>query len=162
DASPKLSQRLDVAVDLAQRHNAHLIGTFVQVPFDMPAFFDGTMPTEDLFNSYEAAVRADEAAASAAFSKATKGVHLSTEWRVVKGFAENEIAGQARYADLLVLGQADPEGQSVTPDDLPETVALSSGRPTLVVPHIGALSKPGRSIMLCWNASRESARAASD
>src|SRR5262249_11688090 len=58
DASPKLSQRLDVAVDLAQRHNAHLIGTFVQVPFDMPAFFDGTMPTEDPFNSYEAAVRA--------------------------------------------------------------------------------------------------------
>src|SRR5215831_1514873 len=43
---------------------------------------------------------------------------------------------------------------------LNQTVAISSGRATLVVPHIGVRRKPGKSIMLCWNASRESARAA--
>lgn len=32
----------------------------------------------------------------------------------------------------------------------------------LVVPHIGARAPLGKTVMLCWNASRESARAASD
>ena len=50
DASPKLSQRLDVAVEIAQRHEAHLIGAYVQPYFNAPAFSDGmTMPMDDLF-----------------------------------------------------------------------------------------------------------------
>ncbi len=162
DASPKLSQRLDVAVELAQRHGAHLVGVHVQAPFDVPAFFDGSMPMDDLFASYDAAAKTDREAAAAAFDKAIKGTHLPTEWRVAKGYVENELAVNARYADLLIVGQTDPDADSPTPTDLPETVALSTGRPTLVVPHIGARAKPGKSIMLCWNASRESARAASD
>jgi nucleotide-binding universal stress UspA family protein len=80
----------------------------------------------------------------------------------VKGYVDNELVVHARYADLAVVGQGDPDAESMTPTDLPETVALSTGRPTLVVPHIGVRSKPGRTVMLCWNVSRESARAASD
>ena len=46
------------------------------------------------------------------------------------------------------------------PVDLPETMALApTGRPVLVVPHIGAPASPRKTVMLCWNASRESARA---
>jgi nucleotide-binding universal stress UspA family protein len=69
---------------------------------------------------------------------------------------------QARYADLLILGQTESERETLTPTDLPEQVAISSGRATLVVPHIGVRAQPGKSIMLCWNASRESARAAAE
>ena len=162
DASPKLAQRLDVAVELAQGHGAHLVGVHVQAPFDVPGFFDGAMPMDDLYTAYEAAAKADHDAAAAAFDKAIKGTHLATEWRLAKGYVENELAVQARYADLLVVGQTDPDAESLTPTDLPETVALATGRPTLVVPHIGVRSKPGKTVMLCWNASRESARAASD
>jgi nucleotide-binding universal stress UspA family protein len=162
DASPKLAQRLDVAVDLAQRHGAHLVGVHVQAPFDFPAFADGMMPMDNLFTSYEASAKADHDAAKAAFEKAVKGTHLPTEWRLVNGYVENELAVHARYADLLVVGQTDPDVVSMTPTDLPETVALTAGRPTLVVPHIGVRAKPGKTVMLCWNASRESARAASD
>jgi nucleotide-binding universal stress UspA family protein len=39
-------------------------------------------------------------------------------------------------------------------------VALASGRPVLVVPHTAVQVAPGKTVMLCWNASRESARAA--
>jgi nucleotide-binding universal stress UspA family protein len=153
---------LGLAVELARRFGARLVGSYVQQPFDIPAFFDGTMPTADLYASYEAAAKADQEAARAAFDMAAKGSELSTEWRVANGYPENELAIQARYADLLVLGQADPEAESPTPSDLPEAVALSTGRPALVVPHIGVQATPGKSVMLCWNASRESARAASD
>lgn len=162
DADPKVAQRLAVAVDLAQRHGALLVGVSVQEPFDLPAFFDGAMPTDDLFAAYEAAAQADHATARTAFDKAVRGTHLSTEWRAVRGYADGELAVHARYADLSVLGQADPDATSLAPVDLPEAVALATGRPVLVVPHIGASATPGKTVMLCWNASRESARAASD
>lgn len=162
DAAKNVAHRLGVAAELAQAHGAHLVGFHARPPFETPVFFDGGFPMDDFFKSYEASVKADMATASAAFEKATKGRHLSTEWRVVDGFPDSELAVQARYADLLVLGQTDPESTLPTPTDLPEAVALSSGRPVLVVPHIGVTQAPGKTVLLCWNASRESARAATD
>ena len=163
DADPKVSHRLAVATELSQRFGAHVVGLHARPPFEAPMFFDGGMPMDSLFQAYEEAVKADLAKASAAFDKAIKGTHLSSEWRVVDGFADTELAVQARYADLLILGQTDPEADvSNTPGDLPEAVALSTGRPTLVVPHIGAKKATGKNVLLCWNASRESARAAAD
>ena len=162
DASPRLSQRLDVAVDLAQHHGAHLVGAYLQAPMDVPAFAGGVMLMHDFFASYEASAKAEHDTAAAAFTKALKGTHQPNEWRVAKGYPESELAIQARYADLLVVGQADPEGEYLTPPDLPELLAISTGRPTLVIPLIGVRSKPGKTVMLCWNASRESARAAAE
>lgn len=162
DAGPKVGQRLAVAVELAERQGAHLVGVHARPPFEAPVFFEGGMPMDSLFASYEASAKADQAAASAAFEKAVKGRQLSHEWRVTDGFIDSELAIQARYADLLVVGQTDPDAQTPTPSDLPEAVVLSTGRPTLVVPHIGVRTQPGDTVMLCWNASRESARAAAD
>jgi nucleotide-binding universal stress UspA family protein len=162
DADPKVSHRLAIAVELAQRHGAHLVGVHVQEPFNMPALVDGTVMTDNLFAAYEAASSADLTTAAAAFDKALKGTHLSREWRTETGYADSQLGVHARYADLVVLGQNDPEASVSRPPDLPEAIALATGRPALVVPHIGAPAKPGRTVMLCWNASRESARAATD
>lgn len=162
DANSKTAQRLAVAVQLAQRHGAHLVGVHVQEPFNVPPFAEGAIVMDDLFTAYDTAAKADQAAAAATFQKSVKGSGLSTEWRLAKGYADVELAVQARYADIVVLGQTRPDDESLTPTDLPETIALSTGRPALLVPHIGAPSKVGKTIMLCWNASRESARAASD
>jgi nucleotide-binding universal stress UspA family protein len=162
DAGPKAGQRLSVAVELAQRFGARLIGVHARPPFEVPAFSDGTLPMDSLFTAYETAAKVDEAAAAAAFDKAIKGTHLATEWRVVEGYADEQLAIQARYADLLVLGQTDPDADSPGPPALPESIVLATGRPVIVVPHIGVTAKPGGTVMLCWNASRESARAASD
>ena len=163
DASPKVSLRLAVAAELSQRFGAHLVGLHARTPYQAPMFFDGGMPTDALFRAYEETAKADLGKASAAFDKALKGLHLSSEWRVVDGFADSELAVQARYADLVVLGQSDPDVEtSNVPVDLPEAVALATGRPTLVVPHIGASKPVGKTVLLCWNASRESARAAAD
>jgi nucleotide-binding universal stress UspA family protein len=160
DAARNVAPRLDVAAELAQRQGAHLVALHARQPFQAPAFVDGGFPMDDLFRSYEATVKADLATATAAFEKATKGRQLSAELRVVDGFVQNELATNGRYADLLVLGQTDPENTLPTPADLPEVVALASGRPVLVVPYIGIKNSPGKTVMLCWNASRESAHAA--
>jgi nucleotide-binding universal stress UspA family protein len=162
DATPKLGQRLKVAVDLARRHDALLVGLHVQEPFDVPVFSDGTAPMDILYSAYEAATKANLETAAAAFATATKGTGLQTEWRIAKGYAENELVMQARYADLAVLGQAGADIESATSAHVVQSVAFSSGRPTLIVPDIGVRAGPGGTVMLCWNASRESARAASD
>ncbi|MBY0321517.1 MAG: universal stress protein [Reyranella sp.] len=159
---PKVVQRLAVAIELAQRHSAHLVGVHVQEPFVAPAMFDGTAAMDDLFAAHEQTARTDLATAKTAFFKAVKGTHLSNEWRSESGYVAHQLGIHARYADLVVLGQSDPDAGDDAPTDLPEMLTLSTGRPVLVVPHIGAKAPLGKTVMLCWNASRESARAASD
>jgi nucleotide-binding universal stress UspA family protein len=162
DADPKAAHRLAVAVELAKRHGAHLVGAHIREPFDAPAMFNGTAAVDSLFAVFEETAKANLASAKAAFAKAVKGAELSTEWRSEDGYIDARLTVHARYADLTVLGQADPGAPSFAPLDLPETMALSTGRPMLVVPHVGASAEPAKTVMLCWNASRESARAASD
>ena len=162
DADPKVAHRLAIAVALAKRHGAHLVGVHIQEPFNAPAMIDGTVAMSNLFAVFEETAAANLASAKAAFAKAAKGTELSTEWRSEEGYIEARLAVHARYADLLVLGQPDPEQPFLAPPDPTATMALSTGRPILVVPHVGAPAEPAETIMLCWNASRESARAASD
>ena len=78
------------------------------------------------------------------------------------GVVDDTLTVDARYADLVVVGQSGPENAPTTPGNLPESIAMASGRPTLVVPHDGPAKAIGKTVMLCWNASRESARAASE
>ena len=162
DADPNVAHRLAIAVELAKRHDAYLVGVHIQEPFNAPAMFDGTVAMDSLFAVFEETAKANLASAKAAFAKAVKGTELSTEWRSEEGYIDARLAVHARYADLTVLGQANPAEPSLAPLDLPETMALSTGRPVLVVPHIGAPAEPAKTVMLCWNASRESARVASD
>jgi nucleotide-binding universal stress UspA family protein len=162
DASPNVAHRLAIALELAERHDAHLVGVHIQEPFEAPAMFDGTSAMGNFYGVFEETARANLAAAKAAFAKAVKSAKLSTEWRSEEGYMDARLAVHARYADLMVLGQREPGAPSAVPLDLPETMALSTGRPVLVVPHVGAPAEPAKTVMLCWNASRESARAASD
>ncbi len=157
DASKASSHRLAVAADLAQRFGARLVGLHVRRHFETPAFLGSGFAAGDFLKT---CVEVDESEASAAFTKATQSKELATEWRSVDGYVDSELAAQARYADLVVVGQAGA-GPTTTPPDLPETVALATGRPVLVMPFVGA-KPPGKVVLLCWNASREAARAAAD
>lgn len=162
DAGKVVAHRLAIAAELAERFDARLVGLHARPPFETPIYLDagGAIPMDDLYRAYEETVKANEAVAAAAFKSATAGKAIATEWRAIEGDSVAVLAAHACYADLVVLGQAEPE-QTVSPSDLPESVALAVGRPILVVPYIGATT-PGKVVMLCWNASREAARAASD
>lgn len=162
DASKTAGQQVAVAAELTERFGANLIGLHARRPFESPNYIDIGVPMGPLLDAFEQSVNTEQAAAEATFDKSVKGRHLATEWRVVDGYPEDELAVNARYADLLVVGQSDRRNVSPLPGDLPEAVALATGRPVLVVPHIGAANPPGDVVMLCWNASRESARAAVD
>lgn len=162
DASRGVGARLSAAADVAQRFDARLVGLHAREPFVVAPLVDGGMAIAPLMDAYQAGCEAAEKTAVTAYEAATKGRNLAAEWRVIEAFSDDALSMNARYADLVVIGQADPDDPSGPPGDLPEAMAFATGRPILVVPHIGATPSVGKTVMLCWNATRESARAATD
>lgn len=161
DAGRGTPARLRIALDLADRFDAHVIGLHVRHAFQAPAFTDAGPAMGSLYRTYETAVKADEAMATAAFRDAVGRKGFSSEWRVADGFVDEILPAQARSADLVIVGQAEPDaGPTATPADLAEDVTMAAECPVLIVPHIGVTKPPGKTVMLCWNASREARRAA--
>jgi nucleotide-binding universal stress UspA family protein len=161
DASRGTAGRLRIAADLADRFGGHVIGLHVRRAFQAPAFTDAGPAMDSLYRTYETAVRAEEAMAAAAFRDAVGSKGLSGDWRVADGYVDEILTAQARVADLVIVGQAEPDGPpTTTPSDLAEGVAMAAECPVLIVPFIGAAKPPGKTMMLCWNDSREAKHAA--
>jgi nucleotide-binding universal stress UspA family protein len=84
----------------------------------------------------------------------------SFEKRMVDDEAAAALALQARYADLVVIGQADRDVQTfTTQSDLPEYVTLNCTRPILVIPHAQSFNNIGHNIFIAWDGSPEATRA---
>jgi nucleotide-binding universal stress UspA family protein len=161
DTGRSAPARLKLSAELAARSAAHVTGLYVRRPFQAPAFSDAGPAMDSLYRTYENAAKADEALATAAFRDLIGSTSLSSEWRVTDGLAEEVVAAHARYADVVIVGQSEPDAAATTtPPDLAETVAMAGERPVLIVPHIGAIKPPGKTVLLCWNGTREAARAA--
>ena len=161
DASRGTAGRLGIAVDLADRFAGHVVGLHVRQAFQAPAFTDAGPAMDSLYRTYETTMRAEEAMATAAFRDAVGNQGISSEWRVADGYVDEILAAEARVADLVIVGQAEPDSPpTATPDDLAEDIAMAAECPVLIVPYIGAAKPPGKMVMLCWNDSREAKHAA--
>lgn len=163
DASPASASRLDIAVDLAQRHAAHLVGLFVAEITLPPGIVGdpGGGAAMVLIDQMRETALADGAAVEATFRDRLRREGLGGEWRMVEGMGTEIVPLHARYADLLILGQQDPDGPGTTGQVL-EAALFGAGRPVLAVPYAGRFQAVGRRVLLAWNASRESARALAD
>ena len=163
DDSKACAERVRAAIDLAIAHEAHLTGVYVI----------GDLPPETFESSYllpemremlqqEGGTRAE--AALARFTEAAKRNQISFEARTDRGLytaVAEALVVHARYADVVILGQADPDDGG-GPRDLPEAVTLASGRPSLVIPYIGPQATLGQRVTVAWDASREATRAVND
>lgn len=163
DDAARCKERIRVAGDLARAQDAHLVGIAGMVAMLMPYAGFG----ESVALYYEEAVKALKERAQAAVKnfeqEMTRAGPPSFESRAPLDDAHGSICLHARYADLVVMGQVDPEDPAPTVSaDLPEYVVLHSGRPVLIVPYAGAFPTVGKRILIAWNASREAARAISD
>jgi nucleotide-binding universal stress UspA family protein len=162
DGSGSLPQRVDIAVNLARAFGGHLLGLHIRAPFQPPALFESGFALDELYKMYEERRDADQAAALCGLAGLAEAHDIQLDRKIVDGPVERELILRARYADLVVLGQSDPDSRSATPIDLPENVTMSAGRPVLIVPRQGAGKSFGKRILVCWNGEREAARATSD
>ncbi|APW37262.1 hypothetical protein RD110_08680 [Rhodoferax koreense] len=74
------------------------------------------------------------------------------------------LAQRALYADLLILGQRDPDDEAGgdVPADMVQTLLVTTGKPALVLPYaspVGHGQPPGTTVLLAWKETREAARA---
>jgi nucleotide-binding universal stress UspA family protein len=154
---------LESACFLAQRFGSHLIGLHVYPGVSGPPI---PIPgSGQVIGMALGAQRKESEDIAAAFAKMTTNQPFTAEWRVVEalGFDLGEIVMRhARYADLIVAGQADPDWDFSPILDFPERLAVESGRPVVVIPYAGRYPEIGRNAIVAWKATREAARAAFD
>lgn len=162
DPTPASANRVDAAIGLAQRHEAHLIGVYVITPPYMQGFVRQQIG-EDLLRRQAELLLEAARRAQADFDERTARAGISAEWRAVEGNVEPMLALNSRYSDLTVVGQRDPDQEVIGADpDMPDRLILSVGRPVLVVPSIGTYPKIGERVMIAWDASRLATRAVHD
>lgn len=165
DATGPWRTRLGLAADLARRHEAHLTGLFV-VDIPLPIIGAGDAGSGAALAELMDRMREDALAAAATveaeFRDRLRRDGLAGEWRLAEGAAPALVTLNARYADLAVLGQEDPDGDQPGAEAIVEAVLFSSGRPVLVIPYAGRFETLGQRVLIGWNASRESARAVHD
>ena len=164
DDSTGCAQRVDAAVRLAGQHGAHLTGLYPIVEIPLLNYIRERIP-RDIQASMAAEAKAQAEAALEGFRQAAERGGVAYETRTDHALdttLASVLSMHARYADLVVLGQVDPEEPPQVGRHLPEEAVLSSGRPLLVVPYLGAPATIGQRVIGAWDASREAARAVSD
>jgi nucleotide-binding universal stress UspA family protein len=166
DDSPGCASRIETALVMVDKFDAHLIGVhaqdaefiqdqiLVELPSDLhevvrtrmlEAVDKGAEDVAQLFNQkVEQAGRADK-----------------STWRVIHGYPNFVAAVVSRYADLVIAGQSPtkaPQNKIVDPGE----VVSTSGRPMFIVPQKFKPKGYTGHAILGWNGSREAARAISD
>ncbi len=83
---------------------------------------------------------------------------------IIAGNAEESTTRMVHYAhnyDLLILRQPNPDQENYSRlTSLSETLLLKSGRPILFMPYIGTEKCPGSRVMITWDGTASSCRAA--
>ena len=149
---------------LAARFDAHLIGLYVfpgyrlTPPVPMPF-------GAELAGQIRATLKKEAEALEAVFKEMTDRQPFTSEWRSItteRRPPELVVVENAYAADLVVTSQADPQWRWTEILDFPDALALGTGRPVLVVPHVAPMTALPRVAMVAWNGRKEAARAVSD
>ena len=78
------------------------------------------------------------------------------------GSVAKTVLRHARAAGLLIAAQRAPEWVGSLALDIPDTLALESGRPVLVIPNKGIQHTIGKRVVVAWTDRREAVRALFD
>lgn len=152
------------AAGVAERFDGHLIGLHVVRQAELHA---GVAPYVSDLMLAEMRHNMEEEARGfrAAFEAGTSGRAFVAEWRDTSAQTVevgDKLVEHALAADLIVMAQPEPARDSDDRSELHRKLILGAGRPVLVMPHTGHFERMGSKVLVCWNATRESSRAAHD
>ena len=159
---------LSAAVEMAERYDSHLLGTFIVQPvipnvgsyggFGMITDFDQTINT--LHQKQATHLKT-------LFESATASQSFVSEWRYVGDSlidANRTLLSIGGRADLLIVGgiyQQDDNVQSSDHDKL-ATIVSGSACPVIVIPNNHQGGSLGEHVFLAYDGKRESSRAIFD
>jgi nucleotide-binding universal stress UspA family protein len=161
DAGKTAPVRLETAIQVAETFGSHIACLYALSAVPIPTYaYEAT----EIMREAQKRMRAemikearegyDECLRRTGFERA--------EWRSSESDVTDAVARHARYADLVVIGQQNPEWPSGIHKEFERIAPLAVGRPLLVVPYAFERRPVGRQVLVAWNASREAARAVSD
>lgn len=154
---------VDYAISVATAFQAHLGGVAFQYEPIIPAADFGSIPI-GLIESQRAENKQQAMHAKAVFDEAARRATLSYESRIIESSGEGAaetFGGIARCFDLAMVAQAEPGTDGLANLQI-EGALFGSGRPLLVVPYIQTSPLALDRVMVCWDGSRNAARAAAD
>lgn len=161
----KNAERLMKAACLvARKSNAHLIGLHTLQSIEVYPGIVVDLPRQAV-ESFDTEQTKQAAEIKQVFDKYTAGEDFISEWRLVKAesaHAADRLAEHALCADLVIIGQADPDTDRADQRNAQEVVIKQSGRPVLVIPSVGNFETIGNHALIGWSATRESSRAMHD
>jgi nucleotide-binding universal stress UspA family protein len=151
------------AISVADAFGAHVTAiAFAFEPIVPPSLMGGLPP--DILEEQRAEGENAANALIKAFEDGMARAGLSADARMVPmtlAGAADLFGQMARRFDLSIVRQAEPDG--IAPQDLVIEAALfESGRPVLIVPYIQRDPLKLDRVLVCWDASRNAARAIGD
>lgn len=155
---------MKVAVPLARRHNAHLVGLHT---IEALAVYPGIAMhiPEPAFEAFNQSQSQEALAIEKVFDRYTKPEDFASEFRLLRAeamSANERMVESARSADLVIMAHEDKDADRPDQRHAQASVIRQSGRPVIVVP-LGYDGPPvGNNILLGWSNTREAARAAHD
>ncbi len=163
DSTKYAATRLDAAARLALSHDAHLTALHVDpTPYmQVDLMSTGVAPQIRQWQKTVQKEKAEKVRKIVDDIGARHGIEI--EWRRQEGAINDVIVSQAAYADLVVVSQAgNPFDLEQPIDPSPGVIALSSGRPVLVVPNRAGEFQMGRNVLIAWKPCAEAVRAVHD
>ena len=154
------SARLDAAVELAERHDGRVTGVYVLSRPTVPGYISVEFPPEVL-EQVDADYRACAEKAERRFNERMAKTTVPFEWRLMTGASADALNLSAHYADIVIVGQTDPD-DGCSDTGLADSVVLGGSGPVLVWPCAGSFAVNAATVMLAWNGTREAKRALSD
>lgn len=152
------------AAMVADKFDAHLIGVHAVPNVELhPAV--GPYISEDMIERLNAGTREESEYFGEKFKSAVLPYACVSEWRSVRSRADGisqALTDHALSADLIVMAQPTDGVDTQATYELHRNLILGAGRPILVMPHYGTFETVGDAIILAWNGTRESSRAAHD
>jgi nucleotide-binding universal stress UspA family protein len=162
DTSERAPRRLEMALRLANKFEAHVTAVFAEFSPDPESFYVSAGPG-DYYSAYEKRCTERVDALERLFKSELIRLHIPGEWIAVGRYAELAVLRQGRCADLIVTGQHDlSDPAPYITDRLAESLVMAGGRPVLLDPCIGDFPVLGNQIMVAWDGSREATRAVHD
>lgn len=161
DDAAQIDERVRLAASLAKAHGAHLVGTAITgIPRNMAATWAKGIGG-DKVATYLGTLHRSIARTVHDFESMVQDAGVSSfEGQLVEDIEEDGLTRWARYADLVIVSQTNPQDTvSSRVPHLAEYVAISSGAPILVLPYTGQFRTPGQHVLIAWNGSAQAVRA---
>ncbi|MEZ2354649.1 universal stress protein [Caballeronia sp. RCC_10] len=162
DTGAHATQRLDAAVGLAERFDAHLRGLYSDLTLD-PRFYYQARGEHRYGMTLQELCRERRACVEHQFLRRLAGSRVAHDWLANEMNTGYLLYEHARCADLTIVGQHDEaKADASFADRYPERTIMAAGGHVLVWPRGHASCPLDGAAVIAWDGSREAARAVFD